>query len=388
MRLPFFFFICSLTFYGCAGQGTIPQTAMKGGEWINIEYTCRTPSGELAATSLSDVAEDASIAHSPLFSTLNNYLPAIETVPLPQEEAKPLAKTMCFEEMVELLLARQALGASINTTHHIVLDGELIPGISGGDRYLTMNLAYLTDRKKTVPLAEFKESFKSVPVPGKRYDSEIAGLTAVVNALEGENVIMTYDAASGTFLPSPFGNEMITQIGDNLEFRTDTKTGLLVRSGPAIGNVTEVNDSTFVIDYGHSFGFTPLTCETVFRPYTSPDGQNWYNNLNIAAEESKKSGKLMLVHFHDQWSGPSRSFLTKILPDPKVIAATRGYIRVQINTVNRLSLLQKYEVTTFPSVLVMDSQTRILKKYSGLPDVNQFANGLQKILAGPVPFEK
>jgi hypothetical protein len=334
----------------------------------------------LAATSRPNVAEDTNLSHSPLFSPLNNYLPAPATVAHPQDAAIPLVKTMCFEEMLEQLLARQALGMPLDTPQTLTLHGELIPNTTGGDRFLNMNLAYQTDRKVTIFLDEFKESFKETPEIGKLYQADITGLSATVNAVDGDNVIMTYSAAPGTFIPSPYGKETITQIGDKLEFRTDTKKSSLVRSGPAIGMVTEVNDTTFTIDYGHSFGFTPLTCEVVFQPYTSPDGQNWLNNLNYAAEESSKTGNYMLVHFHDQWSGPSRTFLTQVLPDPKVIAATNRFIRVQVNTVDRLSLLQKYDVTTIPTVLVIDSHGKIIKKFSGLPTSDEFADGLEQLL--------
>jgi hypothetical protein len=200
-----------------------------------------------------------------------------------------------------------------------------------------------------------------------------------VNDVDDNNVIITYDVAPGTFIPSPFGTEMITQTDDSLEFRTDAKIGTLVHSGPIVGRITEVNDVTFVIDYGHSFAYTPLTCDVVFHPYISPDGLSWLDNINTAVDESAKTGRLVLVHFHDQWSGPNRSFLTEILPNPKIIAATKEYIRVRVNSVGRLSLLQKYEITTFPSLLIMNSQGKVLKKFSGLPEAETFAEELLEI---------
>jgi FKBP-type peptidyl-prolyl cis-trans isomerase 2 len=388
MRFSVFSVICFLILCGCTGHSAITHSDhIKGGEWINIEYTCRTPNDELAATSHRDVAENTSLPHSPLFKLLNNYLPAITTVAHPQDTTIPLAKTMCFEEMLELLLTRQALGKPINTQQTMTLQGELIPNINGGDRFLQMNLAYQTNRKNTNTLAEFKATFKTDPVIGKQYMTDSTGLSGTVVAVDGDSVTMVFNAAPETFHSSPFGSEKITQIGDKLEFRTDTQKGLLVRSGPAIGMVTEVNDTTFTIDYGHSFGFTPLTCEVVYQPYTSPDGQEWSNNLNYAAEESSKSGKYMLVHFHDQWSGPSRTFLTEVLPDPKVIAATSKYIRVQVSIVGRFSLLEKYDVTTMPTMLVIDSHGKIIKKINGLPTSDEFADGLEQLLETTVNSE-
>ena len=47
---------------------------------------------------------------------------------------------------------------------------------------------------------------------------------------------------------------------------TNAQEGALVRTSKSlIGKITEVTEDTFVVDYGHTFGFTPLTCQTVFH---------------------------------------------------------------------------------------------------------------------------
>lgn len=365
---------------GCGAHSVTPQHPVQTGERILIDYTCRTANGELAATSSKETAEDKTLAHSPLFAPLNTYLPASERVPDPRQ-LPPLAPTMCYEEMLELLLARQAADASMNTPQTITVDGELISGLSGGDRYLTMNRSFQKKRQVTIPIHKFKESFKSSPVTGKTMATGEPGLSATVESIDGDKVNLRYSAEPGAILPTPFGPGIITQTDDTFEVKTDAKADTILRSGGMTGRITGIDDTSFVVDYGHSSAFTPLTCEVVFRPFTGSDGQSWLDNLDAAKEESRRTGKPLLVHFHDQWNSASRALVATILPDPKVIAATRGFVRARIDALGRVTMLREYRLATIPAILVFDSEGKELQRFIGSPKVDELADELEKILA-------
>lgn len=383
MRIELCCIACSLTLSGCAAVSMAPHQ-VKPGERISIDYTCRTPDGELAATTHQDVAEDKGLTHSPFFISLATYLPASQTAP-PTQQGPPLTATMSFEEMLEMLIARQAVGKPLETPETITVAGDLIPGISGGDRYLGMNRTYNVPRKKTIPITHFTQTYNAQPEAGKEFNSTTPGITVTVESIDGDQVSLCYNAKPGSASSGPFGANVITQADDTFEIKTDAKLGTIVRSSGMIGKITEVSESTFKLDYGHSTGFTPLTCDVVFKPFTSPDGLAWFYDLDLAKEESRKTGKPLLIHFHDQWSGPNRNFLAKVLTDPKVVVATSEYIRVQVNASEQRSKLKKYEVMTIPSVLIVNSQDEVLQRFTGLPDAEKFAAGLQKFLSTPVP---
>jgi thiol:disulfide interchange protein len=148
-----------------------------------------------------------------------------------------------------------------------------------------------------------------------------------------------------------------------------------------IGKITEVNDTSYVIDYGHSSGFTPLTCEVVFKPFASPDGLRWLQDMDAAKNESRQSGKPLLIHFHDQWSGPNRKLISEVLPAPRVVAALGGYIRVQVNTTANISMLQEYGITTIPSILILNSEGKELQRFIDVPKTDELADELGKIVA-------
>ena len=380
IRFSLVVLLCALTLSACTAASLSPRRPVMAGERILIDYTCRTADGALAATSSKATAEDQALPHSPLFAPLNNYLPASETAPNSQQSPQ-LSHTMCFEEMLEMLLARQAVGAPLDTPQTFAIEGELIPGISGGDRYLTMNRSFQKKRRVTIPTGRFEEKFKTPPVPGKTIAMREPGLSVTVEAVDGDKAVFLYNAEPGAVLPSPFGPGIITQTTDAFEVKTDAKVGTIIRSGGMIGKITGIDETSFVVDYGHSSGFTPLTCEVVFKPFASPDGQDWYDNINQAREESRRTGRPLLIHFHDQWDSASRTFLATILPDPKVVAATSGYIRVRINSLDRISMLREYQLVTMPSVLIFDSEGKELQRFIGPSKADEFADGLKKILA-------
>lgn len=365
---------------GCGAVFNAPQHQVQTGERIMIDYTCRTASGELAATSRKETAEDKTLAHSPLFATLNTYLPASERVPDPRQ-FPPLTPAMCFEEMLELLLARQAAGATMDTPLTISVNGELISGLSGGDRYLTMNRSFQKKRRVTIPIHKFEKSFKSSPVIGMTMATGETGLSVTVEAIDGDKTTICYSAEPGAVLSTPFGPGIITQTADTFEIKTDVKADAIVRSGGTTGRITGVDDTSFVVDYGHSSAFTPLTCEMVFKPFTGSDGLSWHDNLDAAKEESWRTGKPLLVHFHDQWNSPGRSLVATILPDPRVTAATSGFVRARIDALGRLTMLREYRLATIPAILVFDSEGTELQRFIGPPKADELAEELEKIVA-------
>jgi hypothetical protein len=367
-----------LTCTGCAQTSFSPSATVTAGENITFDYTCKTPEGKLAATSDKTVARNPSHTFSPLFAPLNYYLSACEKVPAP-EQFPPLHPRMGYEEMLEKLIVRQAIGAPLDTPQDLTIAGELIPGISDGDRYLLLNRTSKKKRLQTISVSLFEDRFGATPVIGIKYDSPAQpGMSATVENMEGDKVVILNSAEPGTVLPSHFGRQVVTQNGDTLEMRTDAVVGNIIRNSGMIGKVSKVDDETIEIDYGHSSGFMPLTCEVIFKPFSSPDGLAWHDNLDQAKEESRRTGKPLLIHFHDQWSTPSRKLLARVLPDPKVIDALGGYVLARINSINQLESLKLYGVSTVPTIQLYDSQGGLQSTITGLTTAEKLAEELRK----------
>jgi FKBP-type peptidyl-prolyl cis-trans isomerase 2 len=369
------FLLCT----GCSYIFIAPQQPIKLGEHILIEYTCRTYDGKLAATTDKTVAEDTDLPHSPHFHPLAIYLPASQTVPA-SNQTPAVTSTMSFEEMLELSIAQAAVDAQINIPLTLTISGAMIPNISGGDRYLTLNRHTRQKRNDTVPTSEFKKIFGSDPETGMTIGTRTPGIKVTVKSIENDLVNLEYTATPGAVIPSPFGPGIITQTAETLEIDTDAKPGTIIRSGGIIGQITEVNDSTYVVDYGHSSGFTPLTCEAIFKPFASPDGLTWLHDLDQAKNESIQSGKFLLIHFHDQWSPSNREFISKVLPTPKVTSVTENFVRVRINATDHIPQLKENGVSTIPTVIIYDNEGNEVQRLVGLPTVDEFTDELKQLL--------
>lgn len=378
-------FICLLgvilALTGCARPDSPPSAKVTAGEHIAFSYTCKTSDGALAATSVKAVAEDPGQTFSPLFAPLNNYLPACEPVPAPGENP-PLHPRMGYEERLEKLIARQAAGAPLGIPRTISIDGEVVPGVQGDERYLQLNRIIRDERLQTMGVDQFESLFGAAPVIGIVYNSRVEpGISATVEKMEGDEVVIVKSAEPGTILPSHFGPRTVTQTHDTLEYRTIAAVGDITRTSGLTGRVSRVDDETIEIDYGHSSAFLPLTCEVEFSPCSSPDGLEWTQDPDRAREQMAQSGKPLLIHFHDHWSSPCRELYNTVLPDPEVIDALEGFVRLRVNTINRPDLTKLHRVSTVPSILIYDNQGNLKSTVTNLPKAKKLVEELRKVQA-------
>jgi FKBP-type peptidyl-prolyl cis-trans isomerase 2 len=357
-----------------------PQHRVEPGDWVTIDYTCQTPDGKLAATSRKEAATDKNIYKSAHYVLYDTYLPANLQASTPQHQGPVVTAKMSFEEMLELLLCQQAVGKPFNSSQTLTVEGELIPNISGGDRYLGMNRSYTIKRKSIIPASTFKQKYNVPPEVGKELNGQTPDFSVTVEGINGDQVTLCFNAKPGAAFSTPFGSGIITQTADDFVITTNAIPGTIIRSGGMIGMITDVTDTTFQVDYGHSSGFTPLTCDVIIKPFTSPDGLVWLHDLDAAKEESLKSGKPLMVHFHDQWSTPNRKFISEVMPVCRVKAAAENYVRVRVSASDSLAIFREYGVTTIPTVIIYDSNGKEIRRLSGLPTTEEFASELEQLM--------
>lgn len=232
------------------------------GEAIRIDYTCQTPEGALvASTDTSAPASGQTL--SPIFIQQKVAQAKSYTVP-DQVGSIAVEQTMPMEEKIERYLLRQAAGKPAGENVELTIQGEVFAG-EGGDRYLPMRRKFWKKRRVAIPKNAYERSFGCAPEVGLDKETKISGLSAKVLAITGDQVEVLYSAKPGTHLFSIFGDQTVTQTDEKLEMYTEAREGALLRTSTSlIGKITDVTAEGFVVDYGHAFGFTPLTCQTVF----------------------------------------------------------------------------------------------------------------------------
>ena len=95
----------------------------------------------------------------------------------------------------------------------------------------------------------------------------------------------------------------------------------------------------------------------------------WQTNFQTAVAESEKTGKPILVDFSASWCPPCQVMKHEVWTDEEVgKLATDRYVPVllDIDLPENRPLAQKYQVSSIPDIVVVDSQGQVLKRSSFL----------------------
>lgn len=109
-----------------------------------------------------------------------------------------------------------------------------------------------------------------------------------------------------------------------------------------------------------------------------PDHIPWRTDLASALEESKKTGKPLLVDFSATWCPDCQQMKHDSWPDPRVgKALTSGYIPVQMDADSPGSKAPgaRYEIQTIPAILVLDSSGNVIRQ-AGAMSANELLDFL------------
>jgi thiol:disulfide interchange protein len=111
-----------------------------------------------------------------------------------------------------------------------------------------------------------------------------------------------------------------------------------------------------------------------------PDHIPWRTDFASALEESKKTGKPVLVDFSAGWCPPCQQMKHDSWPDPRVgKEVTSGYIPVLMDADSPGSRAPggRYNIQTIPAILVLDSSGNIVRQ-AGFMSADELLNFLKQ----------
>lgn len=248
----------------CAGCSTLqPAAAVRQGDRVWVNYTCRLQSGLVAITTKEDIAENEA-SHATVFVPFEQYGP--ESIIAGTTDPGPtFGRLRMFEREVVYRIAQAIVGMQVGKNYTVTLASDVQPNLEPDDRYLT--LSRIRPRKKDQRVAHeyVRENIGHEPVIGEQvfaYD----GIMGTVKAIDDDYVTVYVQVEDGVTADSPFGTITIRDRDEQYyDCIIDARVGHLVRTDTQIGRIAKVSDRSFTVDYGHPFGGEELVCDIVIE---------------------------------------------------------------------------------------------------------------------------
>ena len=281
----------------CAGHPVVVQQ----GDKVEMSFNCRLPDGSLAATTRPD-AELSGETRSPLY--LPRTGPAAVSVTaglMPHDAVKQDRKP--FEYEIRDRLAELLPGLKEGQQANWQLEAERYPATSPKDRFV--KIATVRKRPKEMRLSreDYINQSGIAPEKGQPYvlDDMVPGL---VNDLTDTEVIIRFTPTEDkSLLITPFGPVTIREMPDQYELVIGAVKGRLLRTGGMAGRISDVNDVSITIDYGHPFAGEKLNCDV--------------NVVKVEQQQQKKSA-LQLPAQPRQATAKTDSAPPAVVLDPKI----------------------------------------------------------------------
>jgi|GEM_PF-958006 len=248
--------------YGCATTST-PMKSIASGDSVLLDYTCRLENGAIVATTRKAAAYDKDAQLSSAFVPLAAYGPAAVTVGSQrQPPAKPTIHPLTGE--IAYRLSQQIEELTYGKTHHLTVTTEMISDLPKRERYLQFARTMRRPKQRSIPKAQFVANTGKEPEVGELLFPD-RPIQWKVTDVQADSVALQYLAEDGQKVILPYGEAVIRDRSDHYDLEIDARVGNLVRIGPYIGRISELDDRIFMVDFEHPFGGRELACEVMAR---------------------------------------------------------------------------------------------------------------------------
>lgn len=127
------------------------------------------------------------------------------------------------------------------------------------------------------------------------------------------------------------------------------------------------------------------TCIALFS--TTPrvvgaDGASfWRKDFEAAMQDAEQKKLPLLIHFYADWCMPCQRMEREVFSNSSVIElAGQKFVAVKVNSDHRKDLVDRYQVQTLPSDVIVDSRTgRVVVTKSGFQDSTAYLNNLRQV---------
>lgn len=259
---------CVLALFLLGGCAAARQAVVRPGDRAAVDFTCRFRNGDIAATTSAEVTRDASRRKSAVFLPRDRKDPVVLVAGGEAPTGTPADRS--FEGAILSRLSAAIVGLREGTGAIVELGADAAPNGAGDGKILPMARVRRRPRELRMTREEYVAMKKKEPEAGEEYTIDPLFPGKVASA-EGNEVVVRFSAPPGPKAPTSFGMGTIREREDSYELEIDPRKGSLVRTGPLVGRIVEVNDRLFFVDYGHPFGGETLTCGVTVKSVADPE---------------------------------------------------------------------------------------------------------------------
>jgi FKBP-type peptidyl-prolyl cis-trans isomerase 2 len=228
------------------------------GDRVKLDFACSLPNGELAATTSKSLTKDPNVIKSSIFIPYKSG----EPYQLVAGPAKQIAnKNSSFEDDIITRLSQLVVGLKEGDERKVILTAAVAEGSASSDGVLKMAKVRQRPKELRMPREQFVANTRSQPELGKEFTLDPLFPGRVTEITDTEVVVRFRLKDEVTETSTPFGEGTISETSSGYEIHIDAKQGRLVRSGPIVGRISQVDEKSITVDYRDHFGGESLACE-------------------------------------------------------------------------------------------------------------------------------
>lgn len=131
-------------------------------------------------------------------------------------------------------------------------------------------------------------------------------------------------------------------------------------------------------------GAAPRATPTTIARVTAAAFIAWEPSLETALERAKATGKPILVDFYTDWC-PACKTMSQTYAAPEVVAIAGNVVSVKVNAEHRSDLAAQYGVTSYPTIMALNSDGSVYNSFVGAYSPAEFAQWLRGTFPSAVP---
>ena len=167
-----------------------------------------------------------------------------------------------FEQEIIARLAPKISGMQEGEQAHWTIEAERYPVSKPTEKQVNLSLVRKRNKESRMSINEYTAMTGGSPEVGQELMSEEL-IKGKISEVTDKEIIISFVPADAKELVTPFGPATVRELVDHYEFDIAAEKGRLVRTGPMVGRIREVNTDTMLmtIDYGHPFAGEKLNCD-------------------------------------------------------------------------------------------------------------------------------